>query len=142
MRSVFVDTGAWIALTVRRDRSHSAAAAYTRRLAHARIPLLTTNYILLETYTYLRYHEGHQRARQFDGILQKLRQTKRLTTAWIAEEVHEQALEIFWKFDDQAFSVTDCTSFIIARDRKIREVFGFDSHFLTMGFVLKPGPVS
>ena len=48
-------------------------------------------------------------------------------------------LDIFWKYADQEFSIADCASFVVARDRRIREVFGFDTNFLTMGFVLKPG---
>ena len=43
------------------------------------------------------------------------------------------------KYYDQVFSIADCASFVIARDRKVREVFGFDRNFLTMGFILKPG---
>ena len=58
---------------------------------------------------------------------------------WVTEEVHGRALDIFRTYDDQVFSVADCTSFVVARDRKIREVFGFDKNFLTMGFILKPG---
>lgn len=94
---------------------------------------------MLETYTYIRYHYDHQKALAFDSILQNLIQTGRLTMAWVTEEVHERALEIFRTYDDQVFSVVDCTSFVVARDRKIREIFGFDKNFLTMGFVLKPG---
>lgn len=139
MRTVFVDTGAWIALAVRRDQLHPSAAAYARRLARALTPLLTTNYIMLETYTYIRYHYDHQKALAFDTIVQDLIQAGRLTIGWVTEEVHERALDIFRTYDDQVFSVADCTSFVVARDRKIREVFGFDKNFLTMGFILKPG---
>ncbi len=138
MRTVFVDTGAWIALAVRRDQLHPPAAAHARRLARAHTPLLTTNYVMLETYTYIRYHYDHPKALAFDAILQNLIQTRRLTMVWITEEVHGRALDIFRTYDDQVFSLADCTSFVVARDRKIREVFGFDSNFLTMGFILKP----
>ena len=139
MKSIFVDTGAWIALTTQRDQLHRVAAAYARRLSLARIPLLTTNYVLVGAYTHIRYNDGHPKALEFDSILQNLTKTGRLTVTWVIEEVHAQALEIFRKYTDQAFSVVDCASFVVARDGKIREVFGFDKHFLTMGFVLKPG---
>lgn len=139
MRPVFVDTGAWIALAVRRDQLHASAATYARRLALARTPLLTTNYVMLEAYTFIRYHYDHQKALAFDTILHNLIQTGRLTVVWVTEEVHGRALDIFRTYGDQVFSVADCASFIVARDRKIREVFGFDRNFLTMGFILKPG---
>lgn len=139
MKPVFVDTGAWIALATQRDRFHRAAATYARRLTQALTPLLTTNYVLLEAYTHIRYHDGHHKALEFDTILQNLVKLKRLTVVWVNEEIHARALEIFRTYADQAFSLADCASFVVARERKIREVFGFDKHFLTMGFILRPG---
>jgi len=140
VRGVFVDTGAWLALAVRRDQYHTTAATHARRLARTLTPLLTTNYVLLETYTYIRYHYGHQKALEFDTLLQNLVRSGRLTVAWITEETHARALEIFRKYEDQQFSITDCASFVVARDRKVREVFGFDRNFVTLGFILRPGP--
>jgi predicted nucleic acid-binding protein len=134
-----VDTGGWIALAVQRDRLHAAAAAYARRLAEVRAPLLTTNYVLLEAYTRIRYDDGHNRAIEFDSAIADLQAARRLTIAWVSAGQHARALEIFRKYSDQLFSIVDCASFVIARDRKVREVFGFDRGFLTMGFLLKPG---
>jgi predicted nucleic acid-binding protein len=139
VRTVFVDTGAWIALSVRQDQLHPSAAVHARRLARALTLLLTTNYVMLETHTYIRYHYDHQKVLAFDAVIQNLIQASRLTIAWVTEEVHRRALDIFREYDDQLFSIADCASFVIARDRKIREVFGFDRHFLTMGFILRPG---
>jgi predicted nucleic acid-binding protein len=138
VRAVLVDTGAWIALVVRQDECHQIAASHARRLARVLTPLLTTNYILLETYTYIRYHYGHHKALELDTVLQTLIRAGRLIVVWVTEEVHVRALDIFRKYEDQTFSVVDCASFIVARDRKIRDVFGFDKNFLTMGFVLRP----
>ena len=139
MKVVFVDTGAWIALTTQRDQFHKAATAYARRLSLARTPLLTTNYVLVEAYTHIRYNDGHHKALEFDTSLQNLAKLGRLTVVWVTEDIHARALDIFRKYTDQVFSVVDCASFVVARDHKIRAVFGFDRHFLTMGFVLKPG---
>src|SRR5205807_1472755 len=136
VKRVFVDTGGWIALAVQRDRLHTAAAAYARRLAEGRTPLLTTNYVLLETYTRIRYDDGHERSIEFDSAIAELKAARRLTVAWVGPGQHARALEIFRKYSDQLFSMVDCASFVVARDRKIREVFGFDRNFLTMGFLL------
>jgi len=136
---VFVDTGAWIGLAVRRDQLHGPATAYARRLVETHAPLVTTNYVLLETYTRIRYDDGHDKALVFDAIIQDMLSHRRLVLAWVTSQIHARALEIFRKYADQTFSLVDCASFVVARDRKIREVFGFDKNFLTMGFVLKPG---
>jgi predicted nucleic acid-binding protein len=126
-------------VAVERDRVHAAAVAYARRLAETRVRLLTTNYVLLEAYTRIRYDDGHDSALAFDSAIEELRASRRLAVAWVGPADHARALELFRKNRDQTFSVVDCASFVVARGRKIREVFGFDRNFLTMGFVLRPG---
>lgn len=63
---------------------------------------------------------------------------RQLSIGWVTPEVHEKAMELFRRYSDQTYSVVDCASFIIARRKKVQEVFGFDHHFVTMGFVLRP----
>lgn len=142
MISVFVDTGAWIALSVVRDQSHKPAAAYARTLAATKRLLMTTNYVLIETYTRIRYDDGHTKAIAFDARIDTLQDQQRLIVEWVTPEIHDRALQIFRKYADQAFSMVDCASFVVARNRGIKEVFGFDKNFLTMGFQLRPGGAS
>lgn len=133
-----MDTGAWIGITVTRDQKHEAAAAHARYLALRRIPLLTTNYVLGEAYTRIRYDDGHAKALAFDALLHELLRQRRLSVGWITPTVHDEALELFRRYSDHEFSIVDCTSFVIGRRKKVREVFGFDHDFVTMGFVLRP----
>ena len=138
MKPVFVDTGAWIAVAVARDEMYHAAATYAAELAHRNLPLLTTNYVLSEAYTRIRYDDGHSRALAFDGIIQEMTRKRLLTVRWVNPAIHGAALEIFRKFSDHDFSVVDCASFVVARQKRVHEVFGFDSDFVTMGFTLRP----
>ena len=138
MKTIFVDTGAWIGLAVSRDQTHVAAAAYAADVAKRRVPLVTTNYVLSESYTRIRYDDGHAKALAFDVLIRELIHSRHLTVAWITPAVHELAMEIFRKYADQEFSVADCASFVIAKKKRIREVFGFDRDFLKMGFIIQP----
>ena len=96
MKTVFVDTGAWIALAVGQDQFHLSAAAHARRLARVLTPLLTTNYVMLETYTYIRYHYDHQKALAFDTIVQEPDSDGPSHDGIGAlKEVHGRALDIF-----------------------------------------------
>ena len=36
------------------------------------------------------------------------------------------------------FSFTDCTSFVVMRELRLREALTTDHHFAQMGFTLKP----
>jgi len=38
----------------------------------------------------------------------------------------------------QSAAIVDCASFVVARRHRVRDVFGFDSDFAAMGFVLRP----
>ncbi len=137
-RPIFVDTSAWLAMAVTRDRYHRKAAAFYRKIAQERTPLITSNYVLVETYTRIRYDDGHEKAVSFHDIIIKAVQAGRLHVEWIGPSLHNEAWKIFRDFDDQEFSFVDCTSFVIARRQNVEAVFAFDHHFSTMGFVLKP----
>jgi predicted nucleic acid-binding protein len=112
MRPVFVDTGAWIALASRRDQFHSIAAGHARELSQVRAPLVTTNYVLAESYTRIRYDHGHRAALRFHDAIEDLRRARRLAVAWVTPRVHAAAVEIFRKYADQEFSLVDCASFV------------------------------
>ena len=138
MKPVFVDTGAWIGIAVARDQMHEAAAAHARRLAEGKVPLLTTNYVLTEAYTRIRYDDGHPKALAFDTLIREMTRRRHLSLGWITPAVHDEALELFRRYSDHEFSLVDCASFVVARHNNVREVFGFDHDFAAMGFVLRP----
>jgi predicted nucleic acid-binding protein len=135
---VFVDTGGWIAMAVKRDRYHKKAATYYRKLSKDKVRLVTSNYVLTETYTRIRYDDGHTKALQFNALIQEAIKAGRLNLEWVIPAIHKEAWDIFENYADQAFSFVDCTSFVIAKRVGVKEAFGFDDHFKTMGFILKP----
>ncbi len=137
MSTAFVDTGAWIALLVQRDRHHARAREFFHSIARS-TKLVTSNYVLSETLTWLAYHDMRRQALAFKDMIDASEQTRRLIMAWVTPETHEYAYRIFANFDDQDFSFCDCTSFVLARQREVDFVFGFDHHFVTLGFDLKP----
>ena len=135
---VFVDTGGWIAMAVKRDRYHKEAATYYRKLSKTKVRLVTSNYVLSETYTRIRYDDGHAKAMQFNALIQEAIKAGRLNLEWITHVLHKEAWNIFEKYEGQDFSFVDCTSFATAKRLGVKEVFGFDDHFKTMGLILKP----
>ena len=138
MVPVFVDTGGWIAMAVVRDQFHKQAASYYRKLSRKKAPLLTSNYVLVETYTRIRYDDGHAKALKFHSLIQEAIKVGRLHLEWVTPTIHQEAWDIFEDYPDQVFSFVDCTSFVIARHAGVKEAFAFDQHFNTMGFILRP----
>lgn len=138
MDPVFVDTGGWIAITVVRDQFHKQAASYYRKLSKKEIPLVTSNYVLAETYTRIRYDDGHLKALQFHSLIIQAIKLGRPHLEWVTPTIRQEAWRTFEHYQDQVFSFVDCTSFVIARKVHAKEIFGFDQNFNTVGFILKP----
>jgi predicted nucleic acid-binding protein len=60
---IFVDTSFWVALQVPADAHHDAAVDLLRE--HAAVPLLATNHVRGETWTFLRRRARHHAAARF-----------------------------------------------------------------------------
>ena len=138
MIPVFVDTGGWIAMAVIRDRYHKQAASFYQELSKHKAPLLSSNYVLTETYTRIRYNDGHGKAIRFHSLIKQAVRAGRLHIEWVTPGIHQEAWTIFQDYEDQVFSLVDCTSFVIAKHAGVKEAFGFDEHFNTMGLILRP----
>lgn len=132
-RDVFVDSGAWVAISVVRDDHHHDAAATFRRLLRQPCTLTTTNLVVGESYALIQRAGGHATAMRF---LQILRQTSRVRKVYSVTQLEDQAELILGRYADQDFSFVDAVSFAVMRQHGITEAFAFDHHFLTAGFTL------
>lgn len=139
MKSVLVDTGAWIALLSRRDQHASAASERYRDLAGEGIRLVTTNYIVDETATRLRYGAGLDAALAYRRMLDDSIQSRRLRITWIDETIEREAWRILEQYRDVTLSLTDATTAVAARRTRIAEIFGFDRDFEALGLLVLPG---
>jgi predicted nucleic acid-binding protein len=133
VRPVFVDSGAWIALRLQEDQNHALARQAWERLVLRSV--VTSNLVVGETYTYLRRRRGHTEAWRFLDTLSSLR---RLSRVFITPEIETQAYPILRQYSDHDFSYVDATSFAFMRSSGISEVFAFDAHFATAGFIRIP----
>ena len=133
---IFVDTGAWIALTDRADQYHREATAIYARLKQQRARLATTDYVLDEAMTRLRYDSGHPQALRFIELVTQAERAGVLLAVPIAPAVFQAALAFFRQYDTVMLSFTDCTNFVVCEQHQIREAFAFDQHFLLRGIAL------
>ncbi len=133
---LFVDSSAWTALFNPRDKYFSQARQAMQSIAGQDAEFVTTDYVLDETLTNLQSGYGHNVAEDFGvWVLQK----KNIHIERITEAIWNAAWAMFQQYDDKDFSFTDCTSFVVMRQLKLREAFTFDHHFEQMGFRLWPG---
>ena len=141
MKQVFVDTGAWIAIVDENDEYHNLAAEYIKEIYQKNITLISTNYILDETVTWIKYKLGHKKAVKFKKLWDRNVQSGKLTVYWVDKEISSQAWKIFKKYGDHSLSFTDCISFAVCQREEINQIFGFDKDFNILGFLLSPHQV-
>src|SRR5260370_5507041 len=124
--SLLVDTWGWYAGADSSDSSNPRAKA----ILAAGEPLVTSDHVLVETWTLLRYRIRRQAAERFwEGI--------RNGVATI-EPVGAADLEAAWQMGsswrDQDFSIVDRTSFAVMRRFGIERAASFDADFAIFRF--------
>lgn len=124
-----VDTSYLVALQLRRDANHADAATLWSK---HRGPLLLTNHVLGETWTFLRRRADHDAARRF---VEAARSSKRLVHVRVDPDTEDDAWRWLLRRDERECSFVDATSFALMRRRRIREAFAFDGDFTAGGFV-------
>ncbi len=132
---MFVDTSALVALANRTDRNHKHAANYLDRIHRTPGGMITTDYVLDETYTLLRMRIGLRNTVTFGEALMR---SDLFTIVQVDASVQRLAWEWFKQYQGETFSFTDCTSLTVMTSLSIREAFTFDKHFAQAGFIVKP----
>jgi uncharacterized protein len=133
---IFVDTGAWFALSNPAERRHAEALSVFRRATKGEFGrLVTTDFVLDETYTLVRLRLGIEAVRKLSTLVVQSRNTQLLR---VSETDFDRALALLLARAEMRWSFTDCTSFVMMEALGIRTAFGFDSNFREAGFTLRP----
>lgn len=128
---VFIDTSGFFAILVRNDDKHPLANRYLREAAGKRRRFVTTDYVLDETASLLKArNHGHL----LDDFFTIVLNSRGCRLEWLDAERFEEACRFFLKHADQPWSFTDCTSFLVMKQLRIREALTKDAHFQHAGF--------
>ncbi len=135
MRPMFVDTAAWVSAADSADISGPLVRQIRDQWLSEGAILVTTDYVVDETLTTIRFRLGLDAAeawwRQIEG-------STRLRVESVGEARRERARLLFFGYRDKDFSFTDCCSFVVMRELRIRRVLTLDHHFRQMGFEVVP----
>ncbi|MEM8557012.1 MAG: PIN domain-containing protein [Bacteroidota bacterium] len=125
---LFVDTGYAIALINRRDQHHAAAQRLAERFA-AR-SLVTTDAVLLELGSALAY--GFRAASV--ELIGHFIEAPDVEVVSLTDTLRSASLAFYAAHEDKPWSLTDCISFVVMRQRGLIEALAFDRHFEQAGF--------
>jgi len=128
---LFVDTSAFYALLDRDDAHHPRAKRAWTDLLKAEHALVTSNYVLVETFALLQNRLGMDAIRAFhDDILPLIH------VEFVASGTHRSGVAALLSASRRDLSLVDCVSFEVMRTSGINTVFAFDKHFKEQGFTL------
>jgi predicted nucleic acid-binding protein len=134
-RRVFVDSNGFAGIGIKGDVHNRDSVLILRNLTFAGRSLVTSNFIVAETYAVVLSRAGRLAAL---STLDLIDNSSELIERVSAADEH-QAREILEKYDDKTYSYTDATSFVVMRRLGLTDVFTFDRHFEQFGFSqLKP----
>ena len=127
---IFVDTGAWMALFVRKAPQHGAIRGwFTRNPGEL---LVTTDYVFAETLTLMRSRGAQAHAVAFANMALS---GGRTTFVFVTPDDFRAAYATYVQFADKEWSFTDCTSRVVMERLNIRTALSFDRHFRQFGTV-------
>ena len=131
--TLFVDSSALLAYLDADQPRHADVAEAWRRAMEDGDSLVTSNYVLVETFALVQRRLGLDAARALAGDLVPL-----LRPLWVDEELHAAATAALFTAGRRKLSLVDCTSFELMRRHGIAEALALDADFARQGFRLLP----
>lgn len=131
--TLFVDTSAFLAVVDRGDENHPKADRAWKGLLEREEPMVTSNYVLVETFALLQHRIGLKAVRDFERDVVPV-----LAIRWVGEREHEAGVAAVLSAGRRRLSLVDCTSFEIMKGLGLRRCFTFDDHFKEQGFDCLP----
>jgi len=117
----------WYALKNKNDPHHNFAVTFLKTIYNRHVICYTSDYVIDEAITLTRARLKNHEVSKI--LAEELLSEAAAKIIYVAPSYLPRALEIYAKYNDQTFSFTDCTTFAIMEDLKIKEALAFDSHF-------------
>ncbi|CAD5978365.1 hypothetical protein NO108_04701 [Planktothrix rubescens] len=127
----FLDASYIIALEIRDDQNHQKTTKHWQDLDKKDLKLTTTSYVFDEVVTFLNSRNLHSKAVE---VGKRLINSSVVQFIHVDEKVFFDSWDLFQKYNDKSYSLTDCISFAIMWQLKINNALTFDQHFSQAGF--------
>ena len=136
MRSVFVDTSAFVALRNAAEAEHAEARVALANLLDEGVSLYTSNLVFAETYTALMVRVGRREAIEWG---RRFRASDAIELVRVESAIDDDAWAILEQHGDKQWSYVDAASFALIERDGGGEAFAFDADFAQRGLRVLPG---
>ncbi len=123
-----MDTSFLVALLDEDDPRFADALRLWQKAEAERLPVCTSNYVVLEACAVLQRRLGVAAVRKL--VRQVLGP---VALEWVTREDHERATEALLVAERRQLSLVDCTSFEVMRRLELSDCLAFDPHFGEQG---------
>ncbi|NBC17314.1 MAG: PIN domain-containing protein [Bacteroidetes bacterium] len=134
MAEIFVDTAGWGHLVDASQAFHARAADIYRSGRRDDRQFITSNYVITELVALLTSPLRIPRP-QVIRLVDAVKASPSVDVVHVDRETDHQAWRLLGDRPDKVWSLVDCSSFIIMRQRGISDVLTTDHHFEQAGFV-------
>lgn len=134
MGSLFVDTSGWASLFIQTQTYYSQADRYFRLAVQQKQKIYTTNYVIAELVALLNSPLRVSRSRIFE-VVDAIKTVPYVEVIHIDGETDALAWRLCKGRLDKAWSLVDCSSFVVMQKLDIQEALTTDQHFEQAGFM-------
>ncbi len=135
MEPLFLDSAFVISLLFKADQYYARAQATWAQVTAARRNFVTTTFILDEAVTFLNSRGEHGLAVETGNLLFA---SPAIEMVDVDRPLLAAAWEYFIRHQDKTYSLTDCISFVLMKQRGITVAITFDAHFTQAGMQIVP----
>jgi predicted nucleic acid-binding protein len=128
MKPVLADTSYYVALLGPNDAHHQLALEWSQRL---RGSVVVTEYVLVELGSAL---SGLEDRHLYVPFAEELLNDPGTVFVPASQPLLRQGLALFAKRPDKAWSLVDCISIVVMKQRRLTEALTIDHHFVQAGF--------
>jgi len=129
---VFVDTSGFYSLLCNKDDEHRRATRILKQAARRTSGFVTSDYVLDETATLLKAR-GYTHL--VPGFFDSVFDSHACRVEWMDPSRFQAVATFFLQRPDHQWSFTDCSSFVLMKELRLRRALTKDSHFSEAGFV-------
>lgn len=138
---LFIDTWGWLTLRDQNESQHKVVQEYYQTLDDKQSELITSDYVLDETYTLLFRRLPFTKAAESMRLLDEAIDLGEVQLEYINARRFKRAEEIRIRFQDKPkISFTDLTSMVIMSELEIQSILTEDKHFGHVGMNFKLVP--
>jgi predicted nucleic acid-binding protein len=127
-RSIFLDTGYFIALIRKRDMWHTVAVEAAKLYSG---PFVTTDLVLVELANSLSQLPFRKTV---VAVIEKIKTDTHITVIPFSSDSMAKAFSLYKGHEDKDWGMVDCFSFVVMKEKRIKQALTFDNHFRQAGF--------